>query len=67
MTTTVSELSIAELRELVGQILDEKLEEILGDPDAGLRVRPEVREQLLRQMERVRQGELGVPLAEIPD
>lgn len=67
MTTMVAEMSVADLRELIDELLDEKLAEILGDPDEGLTIRPEVREQLLRQMGRVRRGNYGVPLSEIPD
>lgn len=67
MGTTVAEMDVADLRELIDRILEEKLEEILGDPDAGLTIRPEVREQLVRQMERVREGDYGVPLSEVPD
>jgi hypothetical protein len=67
MSPTVAEMSVAELRELFDELLDEKLEEFLGDSDAGLRVRSDVREQLLRQMRRVRRGEYGVPLSGIQD
>jgi hypothetical protein len=60
-------MRVEELRELIGELIDEKLEEILGDPDAGLELRPELRARLLRQMERVQLGEYGVPLADVPD
>ena len=63
MTTTVAQMSVDELRELIGEVLESKLEQMLGDPDAGLAVRPEVRDQLLRQMERVQRGDYGVPLS----
>lgn len=67
MATTVAELSVTELRDLIDEVVDEKLQEILGDPDAGLAIRPEIRDQLLRQMERVRKGEYGVALSELVD
>lgn len=66
MSTSVTDMSVAELRRLIDEVVDEKLEKLLGDPDVGLTVRPEVREQLLRQMERVRAGDRGVPLSELP-
>lgn len=66
MSTMVAEMSIADLRELIDELLDEKLREIVGDPDEGLTIRPEVREQILRQMSRVRRGEYGLPLSEVP-
>jgi len=67
MNTAVVQMSVAELRELIDQVVEDKLEEILGDPDAGFTIRPEVRKQLTRQMERVRRGDYGVPLSEVPD
>jgi len=67
VSNTIAEMSVAELRDLIDEVIEEKLEEVLGDPDAGLAIRPEVREQLLQQMKRVRKGDYGVPLSEIPD
>jgi len=67
MSTMVADMTVADLRELIDELLDEKLGEILGDPDDGLTIRSEVREQLLRQMDRVQSGEYGDPLSEIPD
>lgn len=67
MSTMVAEMTVADLRELIDELLDEKLGEILGDPDRGLTIRPQVREELLRQMDRVQKGEYGVLLTEIPD
>lgn len=67
MSTLVAEMSVADLRELIDEVLEERLGEILGDPDEGLNIRPEVRKQLLRQMNRVQRGEYGLLLSEIPD
>jgi len=67
MSATVAEMNVDDLRELIGELLDEKLEEILGDPDSDLEIRPELRARLVQQMERVRAGDLGVTLAEITD
>ncbi len=67
MTATVAEMKVTDLRELIEELIDEKLEEILGDPDHGMKLRPELRARLLRQMERVRLEEYGVPLEEVPD
>jgi hypothetical protein len=67
MSTMVAEMSVADLRELIEELLEEKLGEILGDPDEGLTIRPEVREQLLRQMDRVQRREYGVLLSEIAE
>lgn len=67
MTTTVAEMSVAELRELIDEIIDQKLGEILEDPDEGMVIKPGVRAQLLRQMERVQGGDYGILLEEIAD
>jgi hypothetical protein len=42
MTTKVKELTAAELRSLIHDAIEEKFTEILGDPDEGLEVRPEI-------------------------
>ena len=64
-TETVGAMTVAELRALVEDIVREQLIDLLGDPDEGLELRPEVRERLLAQQERVRQGERGIPLEEV--
>ncbi|HUY15423.1 MAG TPA: hypothetical protein VMX16_17605 [Terriglobia bacterium] len=39
---TVKDLSTEELKALIGEVVEEKLREMLADPDAGLALRPEV-------------------------
>lgn len=67
MSQTVAEMSVGELRQLVGELLEEKLVELLGDPDEGLELRVEVRERLLRQQAAVAAGERGAPLEVVRD
>ena len=43
---TVKDLSVEELRAVIGEVAEEKLREILNDPDAGLTLRPGIRERL---------------------
>ena len=43
---TVKDLSVEELRIVIGEVVEEKLREILNDPDAGLAMRPEIQERL---------------------
>jgi len=62
---TVKDLSIEELKALVGEIVEEKLREILADPDAGLVLRPEIRERLLRDLEEPQQEGQNIPAAEL--
>ncbi|MDP2919214.1 MAG: hypothetical protein Q8O43_03225 [Dehalococcoidia bacterium] len=49
MATRVKELTTEELRLLIQDAIEEKLQEMLGDPDAGLEVRPEIIAQLKAQ------------------
>lgn len=61
----VGAMTVTEFRSLIEDIVREQLIDLLGDPDEGLELRPEVRERLLAQQERFRQGERGVPLDEV--
>ena len=65
MPTTVAEMSKDELRNMIEQVIEQKLLEILGDPDEGLEIRKSVRERLLRQKEAVASGEKGRPFEEV--
>lgn len=46
MNIKVQELSLEELKAFIDEAVDTRLEERLGDPDAGLEVRPEVLERI---------------------
>ena len=48
-----------QLREMIGETVEEKLIELLGDPDAGLAVKKSLRARLLRQRRKVVQGDRG--------
>ena len=65
MARTIAELTPEDLRELVADVVEQKLLDLLGDPDEGLALRPELRDRLLRQRERVRGGDRGTPLDEV--
>jgi len=66
---TVAQMTQAEfkrmLEDVVEATVEQKLIEMLGDPDEGLVVRDEIRERLLRQRQGVRLGERGRPLDEV--
>ena len=62
MAKIVAKMTAKELRELVGSAVEQKLVELLGDPDAGLVIRENVRERLLRQKRAVAKGERGKSL-----
>ena len=49
MSTTVSQMTTSELKEMIEAIMEQKLLELLGDPDEGLPIRKLVHDRLLRQ------------------
>jgi len=51
-----------QLREMIGETVEEKLIELLGDPDEGLTIRSSVRARLLRQRRKVARGDRGQSL-----
>jgi DNA-binding GntR family transcriptional regulator len=65
MTVSVAQMSRDELREMIEVALEQKLLELLGDPDGGLEIRESVRERLLRQQKAVAAGERGEPFEDV--
>ena len=49
-TTTISSLSLAELKTLVEGIVDDRLRVLLGDPDLGAPLEVSVRDRLKRSL-----------------
>jgi len=64
MAANVGQLSTDELREIIGSVVEQKLKEMLGDPDEGFEIRAEVQNRLLRQKKNVANGERGEELDE---
>jgi hypothetical protein len=54
-----------ELREMIGELIEQKLFEMLGDPDEGLIMRKTLRDRLVRQKRAVAQGERGEPFDDV--
>lgn len=65
MSTTVSQMTTSELKEMIESIMEQKLLELLGDPDEGLPIRKLVRDRLLRQKQAVAAGERGEPFEDV--
>lgn len=65
MAANVGQLSTDELKEIIGSVVEQKLKEILGDPDEGLEMRTEVQNRLLQQKKAVANGERGEELEEV--
>jgi hypothetical protein len=62
---TVAQMSKDELKELIETSVEQKLLELLGDPDEGLEIRKSVRDRLLRQKKAVAAGERGEPFEDV--
>jgi len=63
--SSVTRMTKAQFREMLGETIEEKLLELLGDPDDGLAIRSSVRARLLRQRRKVASGDRGEPLEDV--
>ena len=61
----VKELTVEQFKDLVQEAIEEKLEEIIGDPDTGLELREEVKERLRSSLAARQRGEKGIPIGEV--
>jgi hypothetical protein len=65
MADSVAEMTKDELQEMIERAVEQKLLELLGDPDEDLPIRKSVRDRLLAQRRRVAAGERGEPLEDV--
>jgi hypothetical protein len=65
MAKILAEMTADELKQLVGLAVEEKLIELLGDPDEGLVLRESLRKRLLQQKRAVAKGERGELLEDV--
>lgn len=69
MNSTVAQMTQAEFKEMLEAVVEtaveQKLLEILGDPDEGLEVREAVRERLLHQRQAFASGQHGQSLEDV--
>jgi len=65
MANTVAQMTKEELKEVIEQSIEQKLLELLGDPDQGLEIRKSISERLLRQKKQVARGNQGEPLEDV--
>ncbi|NET60480.1 MAG: hypothetical protein F6K47_31385 [Symploca sp. SIO2E6] len=61
----VKDMTVNELKALIRQTVAETLEEFLDDPDSGLELKEEVRQQLIESQKRREAGIRGVPAEEV--
>lgn len=64
MATLVGNMTAEELQEIIASVVEEKLLELLGDPEDVARLRDDVRDRLMRQRDEVARGERGIPLGD---
>lgn len=65
MANKVAQMTKEELKEMMETLIEQKLLELLGDPDEGLEIRKKVRDRLLRQKKAVADGERGEPFEDV--
>jgi hypothetical protein len=65
MAATVARMTKHELKEIIESTVEQKLLELLGDPDQGLVLKKTVKDRLLRQRKAVASGQHGESLAVI--
>ncbi len=61
----VQEMTIDQLKGLIRETVEEKLEELLGDPDWSLELKDTVRERLKRSLEETERGVPGVAIEDV--
>ena len=64
MNTKVSQMTVDELREMIGAVVEEKLRALIDDED-GLEFTDELQERLLRQTKEIENGERGEVLKDV--
>ena len=57
--STVAKMTRDELREMLSGLIEQKLTELLGDPDDSVEIRRDLRDRLVRQKKKVARGERG--------
>jgi hypothetical protein len=62
---TVAQMTTDELKQIMGELIEQKLIEPLGDPDEGLPIRKALRDRLLHQKKAVARGERGEPFEDV--
>ena len=62
---TLKDLTIDEFKAVVGEVIEEKLRELLADQDAGLSLRPEIEARLREQLQNPQLDGESIPAAEV--
>ena len=59
MPTTIAQMTKKEFAQMLSTVVEQKLVELLGDPDEGLVLKETLRKRLVRQTNLVAKGERG--------
>jgi len=65
MAKIIAEMTGDDLKQQIGLAVEERLVELLGDPDKGLILLESLRIRLFRQKRAVAKGERGEPLEDV--
>jgi hypothetical protein len=65
MNATVAHMTRNELQEMIGTVVEQKLVELLGDPDEGLPLKKALHARLICQKTAVARGERGERLEDL--
>ncbi len=65
MNTKVLQITIEDLRQVVDEMVEEKLAVLFKDPEDDLEFTDELKELLARQNERIKNGDRGETLADV--
>ncbi len=58
---TVNRMTVDELKQVVETAVEDKLYEMIGDPDQGLELRQETKRRLLRTLRNEKRGKPSIP------
>lgn len=59
MASTIAQMTKKEFTQILSNVVEQKLIELLGDPDEGLVLKENMRKRLIRQKQAVLTGERG--------
>jgi hypothetical protein len=65
MSSTVAQMSKKELTRTISNVVEQKLIELFGDPDEGLKFKETLRKRLIRRKRAVSKGDRGVTLSTV--
>lgn len=65
MSVKVSQMTDTELRQFIGDVIEEKLLILLGDSEEDLQINENLRERLVAQLAKVEDGDRGTSFSDL--